>query len=440
MSNRNATASWSGYSHQGQVGLLVALREIRRLISLGSQNEFDIHFLEYENNEDVAIAKQTIGAPKELLSVHQVKAYYSQGHLINTYKSVFTGAPIYERDALGKYEKDINGKKIETGNYEAGQWCNSDNYLHVVENIGNWPTNNDFSLFGGNPLSIKRFEYSANVFHCGTDEISTFIITELISNDFHIGNSGAAAMSLKRLTFELDSKIRTEHATKTSKEDYEIQFSFEELVGIINNTEDISHNESYICRKMFYDLYFEALKKSSLSTDELLEIDLVIDQIYHGFSDADFLLFIRRMSLNRNPKNQNITQSVFNEDGLRQVFFKLLLNISNVYPEIIKEDFTIHYSSLRYVITTIIDETDYAKEVVQNILINLDSHKLLWEKTFLINKEINGSFHELNPDFFDIRKREHKEKDFTEFMQYNGSTTFVCRDTAKTNLTNGNNN
>lgn len=27
MSNRNPTPSWSGYSHQGQVGLLIALRE-----------------------------------------------------------------------------------------------------------------------------------------------------------------------------------------------------------------------------------------------------------------------------------------------------------------------------------------------------------------------------------------------------------------------------
>ena len=430
MSNRNATASWSGYSHQGLVGILIGLREMRRLISIDKQNEFNIHFLEYENNEDVAITKQTLGTTKELLSVHQVKAYYSQGHLINTYKSVFTGAPIYEKDA--------QGNKIETGNFEPGQWCDNDNFLHVVQNVANWPTNDDFSSLGGNPFGIKRYIYNENIFHCGTDEISQFIITELASSDFHTGNQGASAMTLKRLMFELDSKIRTEHATKNSKNNYEIQFSFEELIGIVHDVLDVSRSESYICRSTFYDLYIEALKKSVLLDDDLSEINNLVDQIYNGFSDDDFLLFIRRLSLNRNSKHQHLTQSTFNPDGLKQVFFNLLLSVPKIYPEIIKEDFIVHYSSLRYVLTTIIDEKDEAKEVVQNILSNLDSHKLLWEKTFLINKEINGSFHDLNPEFFDIRKREDKEKDFTEFMQFNGSTTFVCRDTAKTNITNGN--
>lgn len=186
---------------------------------------------------------------------------------------------------------------------------------------------------------------------------------------------------------------------------------------------------------MFYEIYYEALKKSSLSDDELSEIDLLIDQIYYSFSDADFLLFIRRLSLNRNPKNQHITQSTYNEDGLKQVFFKFLLGIPNIYPDLIKEDFTILYSSVRYILSTIIDENEYAKDVVQNILTNLDSNKLLWERTSIINKEINGTFYDLNPYFFDIRKKEDKERDFTVFMQYNGSTALVCRETAKTNLT-----
>lgn len=435
MSNRNATASWSGYSHQGLVGILIAVRDMRNLILEGRQNEFDIHYLEYENNEDVAISKQIGGEPKELISVHQVKAYYSQGHLLSTYKSVFTGAPIYEHDANGKLLKDSEGNKIETGSYEPGQWCDSSNFLHTVENIRNWPTDNDFSSVGGNPNDIKRYEYSRNIFFCGTDQISDFIITELVSDNFLAGNNGSAGMSLKRLTFELDKKIRTEHATKDSKNDYEIQFSFKDIFDIIHDSKDISQNESYICRNMFYELYYEALKKSSLSDDEISEIDLLIDQIYHSFSDTDFLLFLRRLSLNRNSKNQHITHSTYNEDGLKQVFFKLLLGIPNIYPDLVKEDFTILYSSVRYILSTIIDESEDAKDVVKNILTNLDSHKLLWEKTSIINKEINGTFYDLNPDFFDIRKKEDKEKDFTSFMQYNGSTALVCRETAKTNLT-----
>ena len=138
MSNRNATASWSGYSHQGQVGILVALREMNRLINAGLQNEFAIHYLEYESHEDIAIYRDVNGNTPVYSSVHQVKAYYSNGHLINTYKDVFTGNPIYQKDAQGKFIKDANGHKMLTGSYELGQWCPGNNYLHSAVEIGNW--------------------------------------------------------------------------------------------------------------------------------------------------------------------------------------------------------------------------------------------------------------------------------------------------------------
>lgn len=54
MSNRNATATWSGFAHQGQVGLLVALRKMQEI----DPAEYSQYYLEYENKEDVAIYKQ----------------------------------------------------------------------------------------------------------------------------------------------------------------------------------------------------------------------------------------------------------------------------------------------------------------------------------------------------------------------------------------------
>jgi hypothetical protein len=437
MSNRNATASWSGYSHQGLVGILVALKEMRVLISEERQKEFDIHFLEYENNEDVAIVKQATGAAKDLLSVHQVKAYYSQGHLLNTYKSVFTGAPIYQYDTNGKVMKDVDGKKIETGNYEPGQWCSRLNYLHTVENIGNWPIS-DFSSVGGNPFNINRYEYGTNIFHCGTNEITQYILNELMSSDFHGGNHGLAAMALKRICFELDSKIRYEHASKNSKSDYEIKFSFNELMAIINSNQDISANDVYLCRKLFYDLYINAKLSSSILETSLEDVDNLVREIYQSLTDEEFLDFLRRLSLNISPDHQSLTQATFSRDGLKQVFFKILLNTSNNPPKFKKDELIVLYSSFRYVLTTIIEEQNDAEEVVKNVLQNLKSQNLLWEKTSLINKEINGSFQELNPDFFDIREKDEKEEDYNKFMLYNGSSKFICRETVKINLTDGN--
>jgi len=48
-SNRNATASWSRFSHQGQVGLLIALRELQK-----NGVDKDRTFVQFEKHEDVA--------------------------------------------------------------------------------------------------------------------------------------------------------------------------------------------------------------------------------------------------------------------------------------------------------------------------------------------------------------------------------------------------
>jgi hypothetical protein len=49
-SNRNATASWSGFSHQGQVGLLIALRDLQK-----DGVDKDNNYVLFEKHEDVAV-------------------------------------------------------------------------------------------------------------------------------------------------------------------------------------------------------------------------------------------------------------------------------------------------------------------------------------------------------------------------------------------------
>ena len=81
--NRNATASWSGFSHQGQVGILIALRELQK-----DGIDKDNTYVQFEKHEDVAIFIAKKPQP-EFVSVHQVKAYYSDGsEKKNKYKSV----------------------------------------------------------------------------------------------------------------------------------------------------------------------------------------------------------------------------------------------------------------------------------------------------------------------------------------------------------------
>ena len=80
--NRNAAPSWSGYIHQGKVGFLVALRQLRQCIEAGvSYEEYSIR---YENAEDFDI----IGNEGQVLSRHQVKAY-TDGTSRERYSTLF---------------------------------------------------------------------------------------------------------------------------------------------------------------------------------------------------------------------------------------------------------------------------------------------------------------------------------------------------------------
>ena len=68
--SRNATPSWSGYIHQGKVGFLVALREIKESIIKKEKNYLNFA-IRYENAEDFDI----VDDKGNVISRHQVKAY-----------------------------------------------------------------------------------------------------------------------------------------------------------------------------------------------------------------------------------------------------------------------------------------------------------------------------------------------------------------------------
>ena len=81
--NRNAAPSWSGYIHQGKVGFLVALRQLRQCIENGIEN-FEGYTIRYENAEDFDI----VGNEEQVLSRHQVKAYIN-GNEREDYSDLF---------------------------------------------------------------------------------------------------------------------------------------------------------------------------------------------------------------------------------------------------------------------------------------------------------------------------------------------------------------
>lgn len=427
--NRNATASWSGFSHQGQVGLLVAILELQKS-GIDKENTF----LQFESREDVAIYEITNNKPV-YKSVHQVKAYYSKGTKINDYADVFKGKLIYERDGDGKLKKK-DGKKISTGKFESGQWCQNENFLHTAQEITNWE--DSIAKTEDNPPTyIKRYQYPNKRFYCDTTTIDGLIIIELTK--MLEEDPGRASSTLNRLSYKLDLRIRNEHKTKATKSEYNIEFSLKEIEDILYSNDDYFVQAIFDCRKQFYDLFIELIDSSGI--DERHEEELlkkVVLPIYHK-DDEDFFRFLQNLNLNESERALQSTHIAFNKPGLEQVFYDLLFNVLIELPHSTEDNF-LEYKSKKYILSSIIQESKKKGQVIKNIIENLHSQTLLWESTSIINKEINGAFHDILPEYFDIRGKEEKAEDFKGFMQYNGSTSFICRETAKIKLTNGDTN
>ncbi|MCZ2481173.1 ABC-three component system protein [Aquirufa nivalisilvae] len=401
MSNRNATASWSGYSHQGQVGLLVALRKLQ-------ENGIDLntHYVQFETHEDVAIYQEPIRGVRVYLTVHQVKAYYSA---TNLYKSTYGG--------------------VLNGNFEPG----NERYLHTAVDISDWVTSATT-----NNNNVLRYPYTPNQHHCGTTEIEAFIKVEL-KNILNAANP-IIDDAYYRLSFELDHRIRQEHQ-KAYKHLFDIKFSLQEINQLIRSTETFTEKDIYDCRKLFYDTYIDIVKNENLSQERIDSIqDNIIKQI-NALDDSDFLLFLQRLNLNETPERLKHAQIYYNSPGLKQVFFRMIIDIVNADPTLIEN--VVKYSKdaepSKFILTTIIEEESEQLTVVENILTNLKSQNLLWENHSLVNRNIEIELVNRNPDINMVATTEEKADDKDKFMSFTNSK-LIKRESATQKLNNGGDN
>lgn len=400
MSNRNATASWSGYSHQGQVGLLIALRELQK-----DGIDLNTCYVQFETHEDVAIYTEPAGGERTYETVHQVKAYYSDG---NTSKS--------------KYSSVLNGN-FEDGNVK---------YLHTAVEITDWDTS-DIT----NNNAVLRYPYSSTQSYCGTTDIETFIKEEIKT----ILNAAQAVIdeAYCRLSFELDHRIREEHK-KAHKHLFDIKFSLQEINELIRSEETFIKKEISDCRKLFYDTYIEIVRNEDLTRERINDIEIIIGEI-NRLNDDDFITFLQRLNLNETAERLKRTQISYNSIGLKQVFFRMIIDVIQAAPVLIENviKYKFNTESNTFVLTAIIEEERDQLTVVENILTNLKSQNILWENYSLINKDIEIDLVSRNPTIKNVATSEQKEDDRDKFMSYTNSK-LVKRDNVIQKLTNGENN
>lgn len=398
MSIRNATASWSGYSHQGQVGLLIALRKLQEQVNP------QVYFVQFETHEDVAIYQLLPDGTKDYLSVHQVKAYYSDG---NFRKSTYT--------------------TVLNGHFEDGV----EKYLHTVVDITDWETSTTT-----NSNNVQRYSYRNDRYYCNTTEIEEYIKIEL--QQILTSSQAVVDNAYYRLLFALDHRIRNEHQ-KASKDLFDIKFSLDEIRAIITNQDLFSDKEIYECRKLFYDTFIEFIKYDETLTDDrraFIEGSIIND--INALSDKDFTKFLQLLNLNETPERLQQSQIFYNQEGLKQVFFHLIIGIVNCAPVLIKRN-SVHYKNANgnFVATAIISEEMEAPRVVKNILTNLTAQNLLWENHQLINRNIEKDLGYENPSI-NLISTVIDDSDRQKFMSFSKSK-LIKRDEAK-QLLNGTNN
>jgi hypothetical protein len=397
MCNRNATATWSGFSHQCQVGILVSLRHLRSI----PESDYDQYFLEYETREDVAIYKFNANGVKEYISVHQVKAYYSQN---SNHKSKYTN--------------------VLSGIFET---CGND-YLHTVLDIIDWePAANN------NSNNIKRYQYANNVFHCNTTDIENYIKTELkLLLD---QNLGQVDLALKQLNYLIDNKIRLEHK-KRHKHLFDINFNLLELFKTLNNNQPIFKDSIYNSRKEFYSLFVERFENTDID-DEYLDYltKSIIDPLY-SLDDADFFNFLINLNLDEKIDRLNLPHYNYNSTGFRYVFFNILLDNLLKKPALDANNsvlYKVEGVPINYILTTIIGEEEDSSTIVENLMKNIDSQNLLWDNHKLINRYITKKFHDANPNIMNF---DSDVSQFDKFMNFSKNNGLISRDDAKIILRN----
>lgn len=364
--SRNATASWSGYCHQGKVGFLVSLRKIINL----DFNELANHSMELETQEDIKISRNDI-----VIEVHQVKAYTASNRF-----SAYTSA------------------------LKAFDTCAGLNYLHTVCEISNW----NQMTGADNPKNIERYPYSNATRFCDLNDINLKIKNEISNVLFANGdiinssNEGWCELAFHELLAILDEKIRYEHRNKPQNE-YEVKFSLQQILDIISQQATRCRAVTFAIRQSIYNQYqtfvveLQNAGYPNITIDQQDKVELVIKEIGH-MNDSDLEDFLVKVfpdtTGGRTLASCVLTDPFYREGNFRSTFINTLIRIDR-QQLILQDGLYPHYSvDFNYLLTAIHSNEDDKPIISVNILKNRKLNAARYETDFIINETYEGSLNE----------------------------------------------
>lgn len=360
--SRNATSKWSGYSHQGKIGLLVALRKINALI-LSTQPLLGYR-IEFETQEDAKIIENNTA-----IEVHQVKAYRA-----STTKGAYT-------KALKEFEI-----------------CAGVNYLHTICEITNWSEITQQE----NPHSVLRYPYTITLNYCSQDSIYSYLDIELVNLLRIINHPERNNAEWRRTSFYsflglLDEKIRFEHQNG-NENTYNVQFTFSELLQIITAPLSRFLEKIYSIREAMFLSYIRFI-------DDLDDNNLIMSDEHETYT-CDKIKEIYTLSnekleqflYNINPHTTNgqdlkrcvLTDKFYSEDAFYGTFLTVIFQIISCQYQLSDDLVPKYFLGKNYVLTSIQSAQNLKSKHARSILTNNKANFSAYETDFIITDTYTG--------------------------------------------------
>ncbi|MGN7894251.1 ABC-three component system protein [Bacillus sp. 22475] len=387
----DATPTWSGFNHQGQVALLIALDLINEK-NIISFEEASPYKLELEWIEDIAIKKN-----EEYVSIHQVKAYksnnlslYSDAIWMLLGKSYhFNIQNSYLHTVMAVTHDSENIKALEAGDKST---C----YKEVI--LQN-------NVFDEVHSKFASYSYEGEKNYCELTEIDGLIkkrIGEYINKLENVPKTSTQIDITYLLLSELihinvlkrHSKIQQGLVTQNNQSRTDIDcVAFSDILAVLFENYEESSGEYYIqeLKKIFCGSAEEFLVdlNEQESTKEEIESFLLIVNYISALEKDDFLLFCKMISPNEkvNVLNLSSCHTLLPKYGLYDSFFNAINTIKRA-PEKDRNEIKYILDNKIYLPTAINASDRQARNIARKILNNETMLDYLFHIDTMISERI----------------------------------------------------
>ena len=368
----NATSSWSGYNHQGQVGIFLALNELSILLQNG--DTYSNYFVEFEkeNAEDIDIVEN-----KRVVSRHQVKAKSTASNL-NDYKDVLKNFNINNVNEDSRYLHticEVNG--FDLPEEEFNKLPNKPKYIP-----------NDCKIRLYKYPDDKQYCELGNINGSKIDDFSKRKIKDILSHGNHTLKDDEE--HINEILFELKDLLckRIREAHKSGGGEHPI-ISFPEIYGIITSTKKREKQAIHRAKKLF-EIYWNKNNPDNLNGDLFAEIlNLGPDEF------ESFIIDLHPQKNIKSLKEEHLIDSLLDEDIFEEIFYEFYKAIDQKSFDI--SELCYNSRSSRYRLSLI--NKNYKRgevgRIIQTIRNNREFLKASFDVDYLVNGRINSPILEL---------------------------------------------